>query len=41
MASSIKLQPDANNLEDFALAKAEKICRFGSVGNDKIRSRSE
>ena len=41
MASSIKSQPDPNDLEDFALTKAEKVRRFGSVGNDKIRPRSE
>ena len=41
MASSIKSQPDPNDLEDFELTKAEKVHRFGSVGNDKIRPRSE
>ena len=34
MASSIKSQPDPNHLEDFMLTKAEKVCRFGSVGSD-------
>ena len=41
MASSIKLHPDPNDLEEFVLTKAEKVCRFGSVDNDKIRLRSE
>ena len=41
MASSIKSQPDTVDLEDFALIKAEKVCRFGSVGNDKMHPRSE
>ena len=41
MASSIKSQPDPNDLEDFALTKAEKVCHFGPVGNNKIRPRSE
>ena len=41
MASSIKSQPDPNDLEDFELTKAEKVHRFGSVGNGKIRPRSE
>ena len=41
MASSIKSQPDPSDLEYFALTKAEKVHRFGSVGNDKIRARSE
>ena len=41
MASSIKLQPDPNDLEDFVLTKAEKVCHFGFVGNDKTRLRSE
>ena len=40
MASSIKWQPDPNDLEDFVLIKAEKVRRFGSVGN-KIHARSE
>ena len=26
MASSIKLKPDPNDLENFALNKAEKVC---------------
>ena len=41
MASSVKSQPDPNDLEDFALTKAEKVCHFGSVGNEKIYPRSE
>ena len=41
MASNIKSQPDPNGLEDVELTKAEKVHRFGSVGNDKIRPRSE
>ena len=41
MASSIKSQPDPDDLEDFALTKAEKMRRFGSVDNDKISPRSE
>ena len=41
MASSIKSQHDPNDLEDFALTKAEKVCHLRSVGNDKIRPRSE
>ena len=41
MASSIKSQPDPKDLEDFELTKAEKVHRFGSVGNGKIRPRSE
>ena len=41
MASSIKLQPDPDDLEDFVLTKAEKVHYFGSAGNDKIRLRSE
>ena len=41
MASSIKLQPDPDDLEDFMLTKVEKVRRFGSVGNDKICSKSE
>ena len=41
MGSNIKSQPDPDNLEDFAMTKAEKVHHFGSVGNDKIRPRSE
>ena len=41
MASSIKSQPDPDDLKDSALTKAERVCRFGSVGNYKIRPRSE
>ena len=41
MASSIKSQPDPDNLEDFALAKAEKVNCFDSVGNYETRPRSE
>ena len=41
MTSSIKSQPDPDDLEDFVFTKAEKVCRFGSVGNDKICPRSE
>ena len=38
MVSSIKSLPDPDDLEDFVLTKAEKVCRFGSpVGNDEIR----
>ena len=33
-ASSIKSQPDPDTLEDFALAKAEKVHCFDSVGNE-------
>ena len=40
-ASSIKSQPDPDNLEDFALTKAEKVDSFDSVGNDETRPRSE
>ena len=37
MASSIKSQPNPDDLQDFVLTKAEKVCCFGSpVGNDKI-----
>ena len=41
MASSIKSQPDPDDQEDSVLTKAEKVCRFGSVGNNKICPRSE
>ena len=41
MVSSIKSQPDPDDLEDFALIKADKVHRFGSVDNDKIRPKSE
>ena len=38
MVSIIKSLPDPNDLEDFVLTKAEKVCHFGSpVGNDEIR----
>ena len=37
MVSSIKSLPDPNDLEEFVLTKAEKLCHFGSlVGNDEI-----
>ena len=41
MASSIQSQPDSDDLKDFMLTKANKVRHFGSVGNDKIRPRSE
>ena len=41
MASSIKLQLDPDDLDDLVLITAEKVHWFGSVGNDKIRPRSE
>ena len=41
MASSIKLQPDSDDLKEFVLTKAEKMHCFGSVGNNKIRPMSE
>ena len=41
MASSIKSKPDPNDLENFALTKAEKVRHCGSVGNDTICPRSE
>ena len=41
MALNIKPQLYSDDLEDFALTKAEKMRRFGFVGNDKIRPRSE
>ena len=41
MASSIKSQADPNDLEDFAMIKAEKVRHLRSVSNDKICLRSE
>ena len=41
MDFSIKSQPDPKDLEDVELTKAEKVHRFGSVGNGNIRPRSE
>ena len=41
MASSIKSHHDPDDREDFVLTKAERVCRFGSVDNDKICPRSE
>ena len=41
MASSIKLEPDPDDLEASALIKAEKVRHFGSVGSNKIHPRSK
>ena len=35
MASSIKSQPDPNDLEEFALTKAEKVCHFGLLATTR------